>query len=195
MGKHWTEVKKEIEAEIDKCYFEMPLEIKASLAGIFFSKAGVRHTTIGNLYYGIQDPMALGMLLVEGTLYSCLGDDTFTLDNCKQLFIYTTQHKVRLLGSKSDEEHPGCCCAWLNMPNLWRFYLDIVDSFDTIDNKVDLKNLLWSWENYVNIIAQWFYVVFPWEIGQLTVEDRITCVEDAKEQLDFARELDAYVKQ
>ena len=41
MGKHWTEVKKEIEAEIDKCWYNMPLEIEACRAGIFFSKAEI----------------------------------------------------------------------------------------------------------------------------------------------------------
>ena len=80
MGKHWTEVKKEIEAEIDKCWYNMPLEIEACRAGIFFSKAGARNPYIGNLYYGIQDPMSLGMLLIEGTLYSVLGDDNFSLE-------------------------------------------------------------------------------------------------------------------
>ena len=189
MGKHWTEVKKEIEAEIDKCWYNMPLEIEACRAGIFFSKAGARNTYIGNLYYGIQDPMSLGMLLIEGTLYSVLGDDNFSLEQCKQLYIYTTEHKVRLLGA-----NPGCNAAWLNLPNLWKFYIDIVESFDTVTNKKDLKNLLWSWENYMNCIAQWFYLSFPWEIGQLT-KDRITQVSDAENQLDFARDIEAYVKQ
>lgn len=147
-----------------------------------------------NLYYGIQDPMSLGMLLIEGTLYSVLGDDNFSLEQCKQLYIYTTEHKVRLLGAKSDPEHPGCNAAWLNLPNLWKFYIDIVESFDTVTNKKDLKNLLWSWENYMNCIAQWFYLSFPWEIGQLT-KDRITQVSDAENQLDFARDIEAYVKQ
>lgn len=193
MGKHWTEVKKEIEAEIDKCWYDMPLEIEASRAGIFFSKAGARNTTIGNMYYGIQDPMSLGMLLVEGTLYSVLGDDMYSLEQCKQLFVYTTEHKVRLLGAKSDPDHPGCEAAWLNMPNLWKFYLDIVGSFDSVTNKKDLKNLLWSWENYVNCIAQWYYLSFPWEIGQL-MKERVTTVADAEEMLAFAEEVDAYVK-
>lgn len=138
--------------------------------------------------------MSLGMLLIEGTLYSVLGDDNFSLEQCKQLYIYTTEHKVRLLGAKSDPEHPGCNAAWLNLPNLWKFYIDIVESFDTVTNKKDLKNLLWSWENYMNCIAQWFYLSFPWEIGQLT-KDRITQVSDAENQLDFARDIEAYVKQ
>lgn len=122
------------------------------------------------------------------------GKVNFSLEQCKQLYIYTTEHKVRLLGAKSDPEHPGCNAAWLNLPNLWKFYIDIVESFDTVTNKKDLKNLLWSWENYMNCIAQWFYLSFPWEIGQLT-KDRITQVSDAENQLDFARDIEAYVKQ
>ena len=137
--------------------------------------------------------MSLGMLLVEGTLYSVLGDDMYTLEHCKQLFIYTTEHKVRLLGAKSDPEHPGCEAAWLNLPNLWKFYLDIVDSFDSVTTKKDLKNLLWSWENYMNCIAQWYYLSFPWEIGQL-MKERVTSIEDAEAMLAFAEEVDAYVR-
>ncbi len=91
MGKHWTEVKKEIEAEIDKCWYNMPLEIEACRAGIFFSKAGARNTYIGNLYYGIQDPMSLGMLLIEGTLYSVLGDDNFSLGQFTRNYTQTTK--------------------------------------------------------------------------------------------------------
>ncbi len=193
MGQNWKDVKKRIEAEIDKCYYDMPIEVEASRAGIYFSKAGARNTTIGNMYYGIQDPMALGMLLVEGTLYSVLGDDLYNLEQCKQLFVYTTEHKVRLLGAKSDPQHPGCEAAWLNLPKLWEFYLDIVDSFDSITNKKDLKNLLWSWENYINCIAQWYYLSFPWEIGQL-MKDRITTVKDAENLLKFAQEVDVYVR-
>ena len=191
---HWREVKQMIEEELDRCYFDMPLEIKASRAGIYFSKAGVRHTTIGNLYYGIQDPMALGLLLVEGTLYTVLADDSFSLEASKKLFVYTTQHKVRLLGAKSDKDHPGCDAAWLNMPNLWKFYTAIEDCLDTVETKKDLKNLLWSWENYVNSLGFWHFLSFPWELGQLTIEDRITTVEEAREQLDFDREFDTYVR-
>ena len=63
-----------------------------------------------------------------------------------------------------------------------------------METKKDLKNLLWSWENYVNSLGFWHFLSFPWELGQLTIEDRITTVEEAREQLDFAREFDTYVR-
>jgi len=193
MGMHWREVKAEIEAEIDKCWYEMPIEIEACRNGIYFSGAGARGQTLGSMYYGMQDPQALGILLVEGTMSSVLTDPNFSLDHCKQLFVYTTEHKVRLLGAKSDPEHPGCEAAWLNLPNFWRFYLHIVESYDTIETKEDLRNLIWSWMNYVNCISYWHVLTFPWEFSSM-LRNKITSVKQVEDMVDFAKKADQYMK-
>jgi len=193
MGMHWREVKAEIEAEIDKNWFDMPIEIQACQNGIFFSGAGARGQTLGSMYYGMQDPKALGILLVEGTMNSVLTDPNFSLEQCKKVFVYTTEHKVRLLGAKSDEAHPGCDAAWLNLPNFWRFYLHIVESYDTITTKDEFRNVIWSWMNYVNNMAYWFALTFPWEFSNL-LKNKITSVEQVEGMVAFAKQADAYMK-
>ena len=40
MGKHWTEVKEEIEREIDKIWYDEPIEVTLSKKGIYPSGAG-----------------------------------------------------------------------------------------------------------------------------------------------------------
>lgn len=41
----------------------------------------------------------------------------------------------------------------------------IVEAFDTIETKEEFEDLIWSWNNYVNALNRWFFVVFPWEHG------------------------------
>ena len=45
----------------------------------------------------------------------------------------------------------------------------------------------------MNCLAQWYYLSFPWEIGQL-MKERVTSIEDAEAMLAFAEEVDAYVR-
>lgn len=136
MAKHWTEVKDEIENEIDKVWFDEPIEVTASRLGIFPSGAGAHGTCIGNLFFLISDNMALGWAMVEPAMYQAIADDTFTVEHCKRMFQYLDGCVTKLLGGKNE---PECPAAWLNQPKTWKFYCDIVEAFDTIDNKKDLK--------------------------------------------------------
>lgn len=191
MGKNWIEVKEEIEQEVDRIWFEEPLEVTASKNGIYLSGAGANNTYIGNLFFQISDPQGIGPYIAEPAIYEALGDGEFTLEACKHLFRYLTEHTARLLGSKNE---PACPFAWLNLPRIWIFYVDIVDSFDTIHSKEELKDLLWSWESYVTRICRWFHTVFPWEVpGQMT-SGKISSVKQVQDLADFAEKVDQYMK-
>jgi len=184
MAKNWREVKDEIEREIDKIWYDEPIEVTMSKKGLFPSGAGSHEKYMGNLFFLVSDPMALGWSLVEPAMYKAIADDDFSLDVCKKMFTYLVYGKVKLLGGTYGE---GCPAAWLNLPKFWSFYNDIVDSYDSIDNKVDFKDLLWSWQNYVSRICRWFHTVYPWEVmGQLM--PRSTTVEDAEANLELMRE-------
>ena len=65
-------------------------------------------------------------------------------------------------GCQAGAELPA---PWLNLPKLWEFCQDIVEAFDTIETKEEFEDLIWSWNNYVNALNRWFFVVFPWEHG------------------------------
>ena len=162
MAKDWHEVKAEIHKEVKKIWFDEPIEVTMSKKGIYPSGAGTNGKIFGNLFFLVADTQAMGWWTVEPAIYSAISDDTFTLDNCKRMFKYMTVHMAKLMGA---EMPPSCPGPWLNLPKFWSFCQDMVDSFDTITTKEDLKDLIWSWENYVNRINRWFYVVFPWELG------------------------------
>ena len=191
MGKRWQDVKAEIEAEVDRIWFEEPLEVTASKNGIYLSGAGAHNTYIGNLFFQISDPQGIGPYIAEPALYEALGDEAFTLEACKHLFRYLTEHTARLLGANND---PGCPAAWLNLPKIWIFYTEIVDSFETIHTKEELKDLLWSWESYVTRLCRWFHTVFPWEVAGQQMTNPISSVEQAEQMVDFARRVEDYMR-
>lgn len=191
MKKDWREVKTAIEEEVDRIWFEEPLEVTASKKGIYLSGAGANGTYIGNLFFQISDSQGIGPYIAEPAIYEALEDDEFSLEACKHLFRYLTDHTARLLGSKNGE---GCPVAWLNLPKIWIFYRDIVDSYDSIETKEDLKDLLWSWMSYVTRLTRWFHIVFPWEVpGQLA--GKVSSVEQAEEMAAFAKKIGDYMKQ
>lgn len=162
MVKDWRAVKDEIEEEIEKIWFEEPIEVTMSKMGVFPSGAGTDGKYFGNLFFLVADTQAMGWWTVEPAMYSALNDETFSLEHCKRMFKFLTIHMAKLMGA---ELPPNCPGPWLNLPKFWSFCSDMVDSFDTINDKEELRDIIWSWENYVNRINRWFYVVFPWELG------------------------------
>ena len=167
MPLHWTQVKAEIEAELDAVWLAQPEEVARSRAGYFPSGAGsARGTSIGNLYFQLSELQGLGPYIAEPLFLQALDDDAFGTEQIKRMFLYTYRRKCMLLGGG---ERDGVPCPWLNLPKVWLFYQHIVESFDTIEDKADLKDLLWSWFGYLSRMYRWFHTVFPWEVcgGQL----------------------------
>lgn len=191
MAKDWHVVKEEIEQEVDRIWFQEPIEVTASKYGIYLSGAGAGTSYIGNIFFQISDPQGIGPYIAEPALYEALGDDLFSLEACKHLYRYLTSHTARLLGAKND---PGCPCAWLNLPRVWNYYCDILDCLDTVQTKEDLKDLLWSWESYVTRLVRWFHTVFPWEVtGQMA--PKISSVEQAAKLVELAERIDSYMRE
>lgn len=162
MAKNWRLVKEEIELEVGKIWYDEPIEVTMSKKGVFPSGAGTMGKYFGNLFFLVADTQAMGWWTVEPAMYGVLDDDSFTLEHCKRIFQYLNLHMTKLMGASNP---PNCPAPWLNLPKFWSFCRDMVDSFDTIQTKEELRDLIWSWENYVNRINRWFYVVFPWELG------------------------------
>ena len=54
--------------------------------------------------------------------------------------------------------------AYMNMPKVWRYYSDIVDSIDNINSKEIFASLFWSFENYIKRLNMWFCQIFTWEV-------------------------------
>lgn len=163
MNKDWRNVKEEIEQELDKIWWDEPEEVRKSRLGIFPSGAGTDNQVLGNLFFLVCDTQAMGWWTVEPGMLAALDDPEFTVEHCKNMWKYLTVHMADLMG---ETALPNCPAPWLNLPKLTKFCHDIVNSFDTISTKEELRSILWSWANYVNCLYRWFFTVFPWELGR-----------------------------
>ena len=108
-------------------------------------------------------------------------------DRCKVIFQRMAQNKCKIAGMHMG---PGskCPAAWLNLPKFHKFCTMIIESYDTIHDKEELRDLLWSWFNYVDRMNKWSYTLLPVEVmGQLMpaknlsnmTEDEIQLCRDA----------------
>ena len=164
MAKNWQEVKDAIEKDLDRIWWEEPEEVKMCRLGIYPSGAGTEGQILGNLVFLIADTQGMGWWGAEPSINSMLSDPDFTVDHCKKAWKYMVYAPAGLLG---EEDPPNCPAPWFNLPKLWEFCKDVIASYDSIKTKEELADVIWSWENYVNRLNWWFFLIFPWEIGQL----------------------------
>jgi len=161
MAKHWTKVKEEIEADIDRIMWDEPEEITKSMRGIFPSGAGTGGQALGNMMFLCSDLEALGPLFAVGA-GATVKDDSFTLDHVKKLWIYMNEYMCELLGASDP---PECPAPWLNLPKVLKFCKDIIGSFETVKTKEEFADLIWSWNGYMLRMYWWAMLKFPWHLG------------------------------
>ena len=159
MKKSWTEIKSEIEQEIDVIWYEEPREVKASNRGLFPSGAGSHGMATGNVVYQVADTYAAGFGCAAKAIEKILRDDTYSLDQVKDIFMTLYGSLTERMGGKSPNG-----AAYMNMPKVWRYYSDIVDSIDNINSKEIFASLFWSFENYIKRLNMWFCQIFTWEV-------------------------------
>jgi hypothetical protein len=162
MSKDWKEVKQKIEAELDAIMWEEPLEVKMSRLGVYPSGAGTHGQCLGNLLFLVADTQAMSWWTIEPAMLQALDDPELDVQACKKFWSYTTVHMAHLMG---DADPPRCPAPWMNLPKLSELCDDIVGSFDSIKTKEELASLLWSWFAYMNRLNRWFFLIFPWELG------------------------------
>ena len=160
MAKHWMEVKDEIENELDKIFWDKPIEFQMSEKGMFPSGAGTDGSALGNMYFLIADTSNVGRHVVEPAMWAALNDDSIDVETIKKFWNYLTGGTCRLLGSEAP---PNCPAPWLNQPNMWKFYNDIVEAFPTIKTKADFQEVYFSWANYLTTLNRWAMICYPWE--------------------------------
>ena len=158
MARDWQEVKMMMEKEIDKIWFDCPLELELAKKGIFPGGAGTYGQAFGNLAFMFADSHCFCCLFFSGPMYKMIQHPDFTLEQCKFVFQSFSHHKTRIMGAGEQG-------AWLNMPKFWEFTCAIIEAYDSITTKEDFHDLLWSFFNYVDRFNRWTYVMFPWEVG------------------------------
>ena len=60
MSRNWVDVKEMIEAEIDKNWWEEPIEVTPPPPRVFPSGAGSHGQYLGNLFFLVSDTQAMG---------------------------------------------------------------------------------------------------------------------------------------
>ena len=101
MKKSWTEIKSEIEQEIDVIWYEEPREVKASNRGLFPSGAGYHGMATGNVVYQVADTYAAGFGCAAKAIEKILRDDTYSLDQVKDIFMTLYGSLTERMGGKS----------------------------------------------------------------------------------------------
>lgn len=92
MARDWREVKEEIEQEVERIWYEEPVEVTMSKKGIFPSNAGTMGKYFGNMFFLVCDTQAMGWWTCEPCMYGMIDDDSFTLDHCKKVFQFLNGH-------------------------------------------------------------------------------------------------------
>ena len=162
MAKHWTEVKADIEADLDRIMWEEPIEVKMSRLGVYPSGAGTHGQYLSNLVFQVADTQAMSWWTADPAMQQALADPDLDVEHCKKFWKYLTVHMAHLMG---DVAKPNCPGPWMNLPTFSKFADDIVDCFETIKTKDELADLLWSWFSYTERFNRWFFLIFPWELG------------------------------
>ena len=160
----WRMVKDEIEIDLDRIFWDEPFEVEMCRSGVFPSGANVHGQVLGNLLFLVGDTSAMGWKCAQPTVNFALRDASFSVEQCKTLWLAATMPIAKLVG---DVDPPRCPAPWLNLPKVLKFALEIEASFPTVKTKEELEDLLWSWFNYVNTFNRWFTVAFPFELGAL----------------------------
>jgi hypothetical protein len=178
---HWTEVKDHIEAELDKITWEEPLDVKMSRLGVYPSGAGTRGQYLGNLLFQVADTQAMSWWTAEPAMRLALDDPDLDVEACKKFWRYMTMHMAHLMG---DVDPPNCPAPWMNMPTLTALAVEVDECLDTVTTKEEFGELMWSWLAYTLRLNSWYFLVFPWELGEnfrLKTEDEVRALVDEGE--------------
>ncbi len=128
-----------------------------SRLGVFPSGAGTRGQYLSNLFFQVADTQAMSWWTAQPAMSQALVDAELSVEDCKRFWKYMTLHMARLMG---DVSHPNCPAPWLNLERLVELSDDVVDAFETVETKDELRSLLWTWFAYMHRLNSWFFSYF-----------------------------------
>lgn len=163
MTKHWKDAKARIEAELDRIMWDEPVEVTQSRLGVYPGGPGARNQYLSNLFFLVADTQAMSWWTAEPAMWQALEDPDLPVEACKKFWYYMTSHMAHLMG---DIDPPKCPAPWLNLKSLTDLCDEVTQSLGTVTTKEELRDLLWSWFAYMHRLNSWFFMVFPWELGE-----------------------------
>jgi hypothetical protein len=95
-------------------------------------------------------------------MQQALADPELSVEHCKKFWKYINVHMAHLMG---DVLPPNCPAPWMNLKTLTDLSDEVVACFDTVKTKDELADLMWSWFSYTERLNRWFFLIFPWELG------------------------------
>lgn len=176
--KDWKELKREMEAEIDAIWTEVPKEVRASNRGLFPSLAGSNGMTTGNVVYQVADTYCAGFGEAAKSMEYILENKGYSLKQKKEMFQVLYGGLCERLGAKGKKG-----AAFLNMPKAWKFYQGIVEAMEGIEKEEELASVYWSFRNYMKRMNMWFSQIFTWEVMGIMRETREVSDYEARYEL------------
>jgi hypothetical protein len=151
MQREWTSLKEELDAETKKIMTKEPVEVKRLFAGVLPYDAGVGGQYFTTLVFVWSVMQGLGFSFVSRGILQVLNDPDFTLEQCKKMFGY-----LHVLNN---------FLGYAGLEKLHDFTKKLTASFDTIETKEEMLELMISYFNYVHIMYGWIHAKFPWGLG------------------------------
>jgi len=148
--KTWKDIKNEIDAELKRIILEEPVEVKKIRMGIIESGAGTRGQYYTTFVFAFNDLRNYGSLGLR-PLFKATADPTFTVDQLKTLFKYSTVLAVFL--------------RYCGLKKVLTFRNNILEAFDTIQTKEQFKEVVMSYLCYISRLQLWCHHYFPWAVG------------------------------
>jgi hypothetical protein len=160
--------------ETDRIWADEPDEIRAMRLGVFTAGPGTHDQYFSNLVFINGDLRTLSTWTTPKIMLKCLSDDSFTLEQCQQLFAWINLGSVDFL-------------AYCGFVKLGRFARSIIASYDGMQSKADFAHILEAWYVYANRLYFWVHQAFPWGLG--VAFPRVS-EADAEFMLDSSRKTD-----
>jgi hypothetical protein len=159
-----TQLKKDLDEEIQAIWLNEPDEIKKLRMGIIDSKAGSYGQYFTTYLFVDGEVRALGYLSLT-TILNTIRDPGFELSHIYKL---------------SRSLLPVCAefLGYCGLNKVWEFIRRYLDTMEEIDSREELKDLVRSLTLYVNRMHGWVHFYAPWGLG---TQFRFKTEEDAKE--------------
>ena len=152
--QRWVEVKNKLVAEREKINVKPPIDLQKLYAGIlpynagsmgqYFSTIVMLSATI-TMYHG-GPGTSLGM-------YKFLKDKSFTLEQCKKIFLWQ--------GNGFNTMFAG----YAGLEKLYELTQEVFGCLDELKDKEEMFQLMVAYYNYTTKLASWCHQLFPWSLG------------------------------
>jgi len=153
MAKSWQELKKEMDAEIERIFLTCPDEIKRFHYGIITHSDAGKHSY--DQYFGHWVHAYCGYQLPVSSITNIIiftRDPDFSLAQIKKMF-------ETMIGTGAFFAEYG------GQKLLAKYSAAMIEVWDTLGTKEDVIELLSTFQEFVSRLYWWFHWYFPWGAG------------------------------